>query len=461
VWTIIPPEADFVVFRTMNLEQYNRSFEAHVRCVEEEAEARLQSFRQKCLRNFIDRVSRQQEEWEATFKDLLKKSNTECRNVTFAESPSIRLIDKHEPTINVKPLNEKTSENIIESENKDEQTTLDSKSSDVLHKGDTVSTRLSLDKDGDTEVVEPFPKDAQDYFTNNLAIREFIRIQEKQEQNRQTLHELNTNSSFKPFKNELNLFIRTQINSISNSDLHHINDKTRMLTNFFIGQTITFQDKQINVTRHPQGQLLAMDMAAQAFVTVGTRLVNSVPAIAKSMASVINGIVRNNIPVFRDLIFGHLQERCPYLIPMYPERSDFGTETDSQIKYMIACGYSHDLKTQKLESEDKYLARMRSMTLIYACILIQQDNKGPAWSWLASFVSLKPQPVITATILQAFLQETSHTLYTTYGRQFKKLLMFLQSDFVKMIEEVTKLPSEKQPLIKLKNQLADDWKKAR
>lgn len=443
----------------MDLERYNRSFEEHVISVEEEADARLQAFRQKCVRDFINRLSKQQDEWETTFRELLKKSQEEVpelRNVTFAEKPSVRVIDEHEPTIQVRPFNDRT---IQETSPTIEQTkiVLEEAPKKEAPKVAVTPTKPLLDSDGDKLVIDPFPREAENYFTNNLAVKDFIRIQEQQEQNRNLLRELNSNGPLKPFKNELNLFIRTQINSISNSDHHHINTKTKLLSDLFHGQTITFQDRQINVMKHPQGQLLGMDLAAQTFVTVGTRLVNSVPAIAKSMASVINGVVRNNLPVFRDLVVGHLQERCPFLIPMYPHRSDFGTQTDSQMKYMIACGYSHDIKTQALETEDKYLARMRSMTLVYACVLIQQDNKGLAWSWLASFLSLKPQPVITATILQAFLQETSRTLGNVYRKQYKKLLLFIKTDYVEMIEEVTKKPGDKQSLIKLKNQLDDDY----
>uniref|UniRef100_A0A6G1SBW7 mRNA export factor GLE1 n=1 Tax=Aceria tosichella TaxID=561515 RepID=A0A6G1SBW7_9ACAR len=451
----------------MDLERYNRSFEEHVMSIEEEADARLQAFRQSCVRNFINRLTKQQQEWETTFRELLSKSQEdvpELRSVTFADRPSIRIIDDEQPpTLQLQSSNETSLRTTNEPAAPAEQIKTEPEANlkdSGAPKRDVSVTKPLLDSDGDKLIIDPFPKDAEDLFTNNLAIKEFIRIQEQQEQNRKLLHELNTNSSLKPFKNELNLFIRTQINSISNSDFHHINNKTRLLTDLFRGQTITFQEKQISVMKHPQGQLFAMDLAAQTFVTVGTRLVNSVPAIAKSMASVINGIAKNNFPIFRDLLIGHLQERCPFLIPMYPHRADFGTQPDSQVKYMIACGYSQDIKTQTLESEEKYLARMRSMALVYACIQIQQDNKCQAWGWLASFLSLKPQPVITATILQAFLQETSKTLHAVYRKQYMKMLLFIQNDYIKMIEKVLKQPSDKQSLIKLKNQVSDDIKEA-
>lgn len=456
----VPPGA---TARAMDLERYNRLFEEHVVSVEEEAEARLQAFRQRHIHEYINRLTRQQSEWEETFRELLKKSQeaeiAEQRNVSFAEKPSIRIIDGDQPPIQVKPLSEaKTTDNQKQPDIKHELSKGNETTVSVVERPTAPTSEPTVPlTGGDKLTIDPFPRDAQDYFTNSLAVKEFIRIQKQQETNRKLLHELNTSNALKPYKNELNLFIRTQINSISNSDIHHMNSKTRLLTSLFQGQTVNFQDRQISVTKHPQGQLLAMDLASQTFVAVGTRLVNSVPAIAKSMATVINGVINAGFPLFKDLIIGHLQERCPYLVPMYPHRADFGNQIDSQTKYKIACGYSNDIKTQALESEEKYLARMRSMTLIFACIIIQQDNKGPAWSWLVSYLSLKPEPVITATVLQAFLQETSRMMSMTYRKQYRKLLAFLQSDYVKMIEEVTKL-SERQSLIKLKNQLAEDYK---
>lgn len=441
-----------------DLESYNRSFEEHVLGYEEEADAQIQAFRHQCVVNFISKLTRQQQEWDATFKELLSQSREfdlpEFRTVSFAEKPSIKIIDE-QPLQPVAEIQNEESLNTTQSV-EEKQKDLTTKQAPIIGRDqvDNFSTKVKQTHD---RVEDPFPSEALDYFTNHLAIKEFIRIQDLQDQNRQILANFNADPTLKLLKNDLNLFIRTQINAISNSNQNHLMSKVRMLVSLFSGQDVTFQDRSINAACHPQGQLFAMDLAARTFVTVGTRLVNSVPAIARSMATVINGIVNNNMPIFKDLVMGHLQERCPYIIPMYPKQSDFGDVklADAEVKFKIACGYSYDMKTKILENEDKYLSRMRSMVLIFACILITQENKGQAWTWLASFLSLKPEPVITPTALQAFLQETSRTLEFTYRRQFKKLLSFISIDYIKMIEGVTKKPTERQPLIKLKNQLSE------
>lgn len=441
----------------MELERYNRSFEEHVILIEEEADAKLRSYRQQCVREFINRLNKTQRDWDSTYREILSQS----QEIPELPPPQPDYIPPNNLELNKakQPVSDKhvTFNDKIQYEQRPSEQEAGLVDKENKPVDEVRDTKNEIDQNDDEDIVypDPCPKDQHEYFTNISSVNEFVRIQQLLERNRQLFEDINSNPALKPFKNDINLFIRTQINSISNSDKQHLESKVKLLTNLFSGQGVTYQDRLVNPAKHPQGQLCAMDLAAQTFVTVGTRLVNSVPAIAKSMATVINGIVRNQLPLFKDLTLGNLQERCPFLVPMYPKLNDFRGQPDQNIKFMIACGYSYDSRTQSLETEEKYLARMRSMVLIYACILIE-DHIGQAWTWLASFLSLKPRPVITATILQAFLQEASKALSKAYGRQYKKLLDFIRSDYIKMIEDVTEKPSERQPLIKLKNLLADD-----
>lgn len=91
---------------------------------------------------------------------------------------------------------------------------------------------------------------------------------------------------------------------------------------------------------------------------------------------------------------------------------------------------------------------------MFACILAQR-YPNLAWSWLAAFLSLKPQPVITATVLQAFLQEASQKMSSTYRHQYRKVLDFIRNDYLTMVEAVTSKTSERQSLVKLKNLLSE------
>lgn len=395
----------------MELEKYNQLFDEQVKSLEKDANIKLRAYRQQSVKNFINKIIKHQREWEIEFNDLLSRSQQDIQVrpktpelALYIEPPTEPIKDDtppHEPIEEDKPPEEPIKESKKETNN-----------------NDVISSCH--------DYRDPFPKELSDYFTSDRLVKESIEIMQQLEMNRQQFSEIHTHPALKQYKTDINLFIRTQINSISNMDQNHLRQKIRMLSNFLLGHPVNFQGRNIQVNHH---QLYAMDLAAQTFVTVGTRLVNSVPAIAKSMASVINGIIiENNLQHFRHFILGNLQERCPYLIPIYPER---------------------------MECDEKDISRMRSMALIFSSILAQHHDKSLAWSWLAGFLSHKPEPVITATVLQAYLQGISKPMSQAFGRQYKKMLHFIRTDYMRMIEDATP-KAERQSLIKLKNFLADD-----
>lgn len=462
----------------MSISSLERSFEEHNSCLSE-IDERLQSTRQRLVEDLINRMQTREREWQETFKDILSRSQEESNQTS---GDNFRLSDLLKsgnnfatfnpvskttttPTTTASPQDQSYISIPVKENDKPKQLQeqIDIKHSETrvetVKIPETATPKTIQPVDPQTERVTIYRKSNKDFndpeFSNFFAIQEFVRIQAIMAKNRDQLSEMISNPILKSYRNELNIFIRTQINSISNSDNQHLKTKISQLTRLFNGNTLPYQNKTINATNHPQGQLYCLDQAAQIFVTVGTRLVNSVPAIARSMAVVINGIADDNMPLFRDLVIGHLQERCPFIVPVYPDPSDLAGQPDPEVKYRIACGYCYDAKTESLETEEKYLARIRSMVLIYACVL-SQGQINHAWSWLASFLSLYPEPVTTPTVLQAYLQMASQKLSAAFGNQYNKLLAFIRTKYVPMIEEISTKPSDKQPLVKLKNLLSDE-----
>lgn len=102
------------LIQNMYLNRYNSSFEDHVLSIQEEANIRLRSFRQKRIRDFINRLTKQHNEWETTFRDLLKKGQEEIpelRNVTFAERPSIKFFDNQQP---IEPADQRPTAEVVD-----------------------------------------------------------------------------------------------------------------------------------------------------------------------------------------------------------------------------------------------------------------------------------------------------------------------------------------------------------
>lgn len=381
-------------------------FEEHIISLERIDDS-LRITRERLVKDLINRLNSRKQEWDETFYEILNRSQEEENDnkdrPSFTNCLSLDNLTQPKPQEPPKPVQTHLP-SLEELEEPEEQ----EKSID----------QPVAETEGKTD--EPFD---DPNFSNFYALREFLRVEETLNEFRNRLTDFKENAMYKAYRNELNLFIRTQINAISNSDQQHLNSKIRNLSNLFNGLPVEFQGRTIDVNRHSEARLFVLDLAAQTFVRVGTRLVNSVPAIARSMATVIHGVINNNNPIFRDLIIGHLQEGCPYLVPIYP---------DPELP-------------EKIDT-----VKTRSMVLLFANILIQGPI-GLVWSWLVSFLSLLPRPVITALVLQAFLQESSKLLSSTYGRYHHKLLSFIKNTYVGMIEEVTPKTAERQSLVKLKN----------
>lgn len=453
---------------TTDIDHYNRSFEEYVETFEEEADNRLKLIRQQCVRNFINRLSQRNKEWEETFQELLTKSQEEDL-ACIKNKPSLPIVPVISTQLNftLAPQDCSPSQTLSASIPDATHSKLDSTNEISSTNNEKVVGEKQRDPtEGDVLIISVDQEkeiskksDQTDFcdplFSNFNSVKEFVRIQELLEETRKSLTEFSTSlqPELKTYRNKLCQFVKQHVNSIT-VDSQQLDTKTKLFLSLFTGKQVEFQDSIIDVNKHPHARLFSIDFAAQTFVTGGTKI----PEIAKSIAAVITGIVSENFSIFRDLVIGHLQERCPYLIPMYPKLEEFDKKADvlnPPINYKIACGYCIDPKKQTLESEEKYLARMRSMTLMYACLLAQ-DETSHAWTWLTSFLSLKPQPIISATILQAFLQEASKKMSSVYGIQYKKIVTFIREDYVKMIDQVTSKTTDRQSFVKLKNLLSNE-----
>lgn len=102
----------------------------------------------------------------------------------------------------------------------------------------------------------------------------------------------------------------------------------------------------------------------------------------------------------------------------------------------------------KLEDEIHYFKRMSGVLHLYFTILINinstmQCSLGikTAWKWLADVLNLTPRPNTTAEILTVFFKCCGYRLQQAYGKQFIKLVMIFESDFLELIKTI---PTDKQ-----------------
>lgn len=96
----------------------------------------------------------------------------------------------------------------------------------------------------------------KDYLKQQTALREF----------EDCLKNFIEDPKIKTYRLNLQQFIRTNINAISTGSDDHLKQKYRNLCQLFDGRAISFQDKIIKSTEHPQALSFCMSFAAKTFI---------------------------------------------------------------------------------------------------------------------------------------------------------------------------------------------------
>ncbi|BDA44382.1 Nucleoporin GLE1 [Coccomyxa sp. Obi] len=91
--------------------------------------------------------------------------------------------------------------------------------------------------------------------------------------------------------------------------------------------------------------------------------------------------------------------------------------------------------TKQCESTDQYAARMQGYMLFYGA-LVQSERQGNphdlshGWQYIARLLNSLPASRMSATALEAFLKTAGFRLNAAFGRQFHKLLAYIDSVFM-------------------------------
>lgn len=107
--------------------------------------------------------------------------------------------------------------------------------------------------------------------------------------------------------------------------------------------------------------------------------------------------------------------------------------------YLKTIGYRLS-DNNELEKPDNYLKRQTGIARLYAAVIITPGRKadGPdhcfgleeGWRWLTHVVHVKPLPDVSATLIMEVLQTLGFELWRTYGKQFVKLLLYIQHHYL-------------------------------
>ncbi|KAI9501432.1 hypothetical protein GGI25_004474 [Coemansia spiralis] len=150
-------------------------------------------------------------------------------------------------------------------------------------------------------------------------------------------------------------------------------------------------------------------------------------------------LIMQSYPLLADMILVRLIKKCPYVIPEFASRKQ-GQPAD---EYLRSIGYK-EKDEGELETEGIYVERMAGMIALFAAIVqtsnasgIRNAQKHPlsikfGWIWMARMLNQKPRSV-SPLLVHTFLSIAGTSMMATYGRQFKKLVDVVATEWIAAI----------------------------
>ncbi|CAG4988279.1 unnamed protein product [Parnassius apollo] len=276
------------------------------------------------------------------------------------------------------------------------------------------------------------------YSAKNFAYYENLRKFLNEYEN--SYKDLLENVSLKKFRFDCQKAVNTPVNALSSVSGTHIRDKYDKLSKLLRGESVQVLDTYVQATQHPQGLYYCTALLAKKIVRQGDLLVSSNPEAAFPLAAVAVTLW-SQFPEFGMLLEANFHRQCPYLVPMLlPQK-----QGQSDKEFYVSRGYTYN-EEGVVEKQDKFLKRMSGIFRLCCAIWITKTPKflnstNPhglhrGWKWLASFINLKPEPDICATLLHDFFSVCGSEFHKYYKKQFIKIIKLISSDYLKILENI-------------------------
>ncbi|XP_013135638.1 PREDICTED: nucleoporin GLE1 [Papilio polytes] len=286
--------------------------------------------------------------------------------------------------------------------------------------------------------IEPNKTTPMFYSSKNYAyfveLRDFLNAYES------NYKELLENANLKKFRFDCQKAVNTPVNALSSVSGAHIRDKFDKLYKLLRGERVQVLDTYVQATQHPQGLHYCTALLAKKIVRQGDLLVSSNPEAAYPLAAVAVAL-RAQFPEFGKLLEANFHRQCPYLVPMLLPQKEGQTDKE----FYISRGYIYN-EDGAVEKQDKFLKRMSGIFQLCCAIWIAKmpkfvNTSNPhglcqGWKWLSSFINLKPEPDICATLLHVFFSVCGSEFYKNYKKQFVKIIKLVSTDYLKILENI-------------------------
>lgn len=246
--------------------------------------------------------------------------------------------------------------------------------------------------------------------------------------------------STKKFRFDCQKAVNTPVNAIASVSGSHLRDKYDKLSKLLRGDRVEVLDTFVVASQHPQGIQFCTALLAKKIVLQGSSLISSRPESAFPLAAVTVALW-SQFPEFGCLLEANFHRLCPYIVPMFLPQKENMSDKD----FYLLRGYTYS-EEGVVEKQDKFLKRMSGIFTLYCAICISQPPRflnanNPhglkyGWKWLASFINLKPEPDICATLLYDFFTVCGSEFSKYYGIQFRKIIKLIVTKYLAILDKI-------------------------
>lgn len=243
----------------------------------------------------------------------------------------------------------------------------------------------------------------------------------------------------KLFRQNLIKVINTLVNTISSTNKELLIEKYNKLNALLSGKLISVANTQVMIGDNKEALTFCMDTLAAKVISYAEEVISVKTQAAYEIALVIAKLW-NVHQQFGKILFAGIKQKCPLLVPYcYPIARGL---TDEKLDHK-SFGYKID-STGNVECHEKYLKRMTGIVRLYAALIVTTFKYNQpviglsqAWIFVAGTLNQNPIADITATLLVEFLNIVGFAMHQTYGKQFFKLIQYIDSHYLKKIILVT------------------------
>lgn len=288
--------------------------------------------------------------------------------------------------------------------------------------------------------LEQQPKKTQPLYYSAENYYHYDNLKNYLEQYEAQYKDLLQDVNLKKFRFDCQKAVNTPVNALSSVSASHMRDKYDKLSKLLKGERVQVLDIYVTATQHPQGLFYCTALLAKKIVRQGDLLVSSSTEAAYPLAAVTAALWAQ-FPHFGKLVEANFHRYCPYLVPMFMPQK----EGQSDKEFYMSRGYTYN-DEGVVEKQDKFLKRMSGIFRLRCAIWIASMPKfmntpNPhglrfGWQWLASFLNLKPEPDISATLIHDFFIMCGSTYDKHYGKQFRKILELTSNQYLKVLENI-------------------------